>query len=224
MRLVSALAASAAVWLLLAPPARGPLRPRRWARWFRGGRPDPTRPSGFAPAVGLGVGLVAAVLLATVDGTRLALGLVVLATAAAGGVLVRRSRAAKAAAERRRRVVEVCEALVGELRAGQPLVASLDALPGRLARPGARRGGGPARRRRARRAAAPGPTTRCRGPGRDRLGLAGVAPFRLRAGRCTGPGGRHRPGPAEHAVAGRGRAGLGAGHRPPGRAAAAGLA
>ena len=41
-------------------------------------------------------------------------------------MLVRRGRAAKAAVARQALVVEVCEALVGELRAGQPPVAGLE--------------------------------------------------------------------------------------------------
>jgi tight adherence protein B len=74
------------------------------------------------------VGLVgaAAALLALSDGTRLALGLVSLGAVGGAVLLVRRARAAKAAAVRQAVVVDVCEALVGELRAGQPLVASLE--------------------------------------------------------------------------------------------------
>jgi tight adherence protein B len=74
------------------------------------------------------VGLVgaAAALLALSDGTRLALGLVSLGAVGGAVLLVRRARAAKAAAVRQAVVVDVCEALVGELRAGQPLTASLE--------------------------------------------------------------------------------------------------
>jgi tight adherence protein B len=59
------------------------------------------------------------------DGTALALGLVVLG--AAGGVLRlwRRSRVRADAEERRRAVVDLGEGLVGELRAGLPPVAAL---------------------------------------------------------------------------------------------------
>ena len=41
-------------------------------------------------------------------------------------MLARRARAARAAVARQVVVVDLCEALVGELRAGQPLVASLE--------------------------------------------------------------------------------------------------
>lgn len=79
-----------------------------------------------------GPGLVAAfaaaatALLVLMDGTRLMLAWVVLGGAGAAGLLVRRGRAARAAAERQAVVVDVCEALVGELRAGQPLATSLE--------------------------------------------------------------------------------------------------
>ncbi len=119
MRLVAALSAATAAWLLLAPPRRG-LR-----ALGSGPGTDAQGRSVRRAAPITAFGLVAAVLLATTDGTRLALASVVLGVAAAVALLVRRSRAARAAAERRGRVVEVCEALVGELRAGQPLVSSL---------------------------------------------------------------------------------------------------
>jgi tight adherence protein B len=80
-----------------------------------------------AGPVSSGVLVVAtSVLVATVDGTRLALALVLLAGTAAVAVLARRAASARAAERRRAQVVEVCEALVGELRAGQPLVAALE--------------------------------------------------------------------------------------------------
>ena len=69
---------------------------------------------------------VAGALVATVDGLRLALALIVLGCAAAVAQLVRRARRAAAAELRQALVVAVCEALVGELRAGQPLVTSLE--------------------------------------------------------------------------------------------------
>jgi len=79
-------------------------------------------------------GLVAVVLLAgaagalvvVVDGLRLALALVLLGCAAAVMLLVRRARRAASVERRQALVVAVCEALVGELRAGQPLVTSLE--------------------------------------------------------------------------------------------------
>lgn len=68
----------------------------------------------------------AGALLVTVDGLRLALALIVLGCAAAAAFLVRQARRARSAERRQAQVVDVCEALVGELRAGQPLVTSLE--------------------------------------------------------------------------------------------------
>lgn len=77
---------------------------------------------------GLVAGLagVAVALLAVVDGLLVALSLIALASAGAVWVLVHRSRRARAAARRQADVVEVVEALAGELRSGQPLVSSLE--------------------------------------------------------------------------------------------------
>jgi tight adherence protein B len=99
--------------------------------------PGPPRPVGPAvtrsgarvrPGAGLAVGLAgaAAVVLLALDGTQLALALIALACSVGAGRIVRRSRLAKAAELRGTRVVEVCEALVGDLRAGQPPVAALE--------------------------------------------------------------------------------------------------
>jgi tight adherence protein B len=79
---------------------------------------------GAAPAVAGALSTAAVV--ATVEGLRLVLAMIVLAAAAAAGSLVRRARRARAAARRQALVVEVGEALVGELRAGQPPVTSLE--------------------------------------------------------------------------------------------------
>ena len=70
-------------------------------------------------------GLVGAVLV-RLDGTRLALGLVVLGAAAGVAGIVRRGRAGRAADLRRAAVVEVAEALAAELRAGQPVSRALE--------------------------------------------------------------------------------------------------
>lgn len=78
------------------------------------------------PGMTVALAGVAAVLLALLDGTRLALGLVLLGGTIAAVSLVRRARVSARATARRSAVVEVCEALVGELRAGQPNVASLE--------------------------------------------------------------------------------------------------
>ncbi len=112
-----------AVWLLLAGSTA--------VRW-RERLPD-LGPTGRGRATGTLSGVVPGALLAAcaggvvvlLDGTTLALGLVALAAAAAGRQLVlgaRRRREATATAET---VVEVCEALAGELRAGQPPQAAL---------------------------------------------------------------------------------------------------
>jgi tight adherence protein B len=72
------------------------------------------------------VALAVGALVATVDGRHLALSLIVLGAACAAALLARRARTARLAERRQALVVEVCEALVGELRAGQPLAASLE--------------------------------------------------------------------------------------------------
>ena len=117
MSVLAATLAGLAVWLVTRVPAR--LRP--------------TRPSGGlllggAPRVGAVVGLAAvaggtAMLL---DGTSLALALIVLGVAAVVAAGWRRARARTAAVQRADMVVEVCESLAGELRAGQPPVLALE--------------------------------------------------------------------------------------------------
>jgi len=87
------------------PPGRQVRHPDRW--------------------VAVGLGCVAATLLAVVDGVQLALALVALGVAGAALGLLRRARRARAADRRAALVVEVCEALAGELRAGQPFVEGL---------------------------------------------------------------------------------------------------
>ncbi len=84
--------------------------------------------AGCAPDRGLTLlaGGVAATLLLSVDGTDLALALTGLGAVAGTSLLVGRARAAAAVERRQLQVVEVCEALAGELRAGQPFVASLE--------------------------------------------------------------------------------------------------
>jgi tight adherence protein B len=125
-------AASAAALLVRPPPAR--LLPGRT------GAPaedHPPRRSGVgavlrrlssSPGVGtlLGAAVAATALLAALDGRRLALALIALSTAAGAVTLVRRSRRSRTAERRQGLVVDVCEALVGELRAGQPLTACLE--------------------------------------------------------------------------------------------------
>ncbi|HEX6247925.1 MAG TPA: type II secretion system F family protein [Nocardioidaceae bacterium] len=107
---LAAVLAAAAVWLML------PTVPR--AR--RGPTPGGGRSAAVAAAsVGVG-GLV--VLL---DGVTLGLGLILAGALAGGAWLLQRGRLRRAALERSDRVVEACEALAGELRAGQPPLIAL---------------------------------------------------------------------------------------------------
>jgi tight adherence protein B len=112
---LTALCVATALWLAGGPRARLP--DHSDAR-------QPGAASGRLAVVGL---LGAATTLAvTLDGTRLVLGLVLVGTAAGALELARRARRARVADQRRAQVVEVCEALTGELRAGQPFVAALE--------------------------------------------------------------------------------------------------
>lgn len=116
--------AGLAVALLLPPAVRaGPALSSR----LPGVPGSPSHPAGRAGAVAvLLLAGASGALVVTVDGLRLALALIVLGCAAAVWLLVRRSRRAAAAERRQALVVAVCEALVGELRAGQPLVTCLE--------------------------------------------------------------------------------------------------
>lgn len=112
-----ALAAVAAALIVASPPRRAhQRRPEAW----------PATRLRWGPAVALGCSGSAAVLVATVEGTHLALAVIVAASVAGVALLVRRSRAARAAQRRRDLVVDVAEALAGELRAGQPLLRCLE--------------------------------------------------------------------------------------------------
>jgi tight adherence protein B len=111
---VLAAAAAAALWV--------PAPPSVASRTFR--RPL-GRPVRAGPALTVMAAGAAATLLVAMEGLRLVLALIVLACVGGAVLLVRRSRRARAAEQRQRMVVEVCEALVGELSAGQPLVTSL---------------------------------------------------------------------------------------------------
>lgn len=93
--------------LLLVPPCAGPARPRR-AR------------AGTTGALVAGVALAAGATVAVLDGPHLVAGLAVVACLVGGLQTVRRHRAEREAARRRARVVDVGEAMVGELRAGRP--------------------------------------------------------------------------------------------------------
>ena len=117
MTLIAVLAAAAAAALWVPAP------PSIAVRTFRRSRGRPDRAGSALTVVAAGVG---AALLVTMEGLRLVLALIVLGSAGGAVLLVRTARRARAAEQRQRRVVEVCEALVGELLAGQPLVTSLE--------------------------------------------------------------------------------------------------
>jgi tight adherence protein B len=104
------------VLLLMRPPR---VRPER--SHGRDGIPTVRDGPWFAVAF---VGAAGAVLV-SLSGVELTLALITVGAAAAVNTVIRRSRLARAAEVRQGLVVDVCEALVGELRAGQPLVTSL---------------------------------------------------------------------------------------------------
>ena len=92
-------------------------------------RPRPIRPSGTRRApvlLMLAVGTVAGGLVTLLDGVDLALGLVVLFAAAGVAQIWRRGRRRGAEERCRAAVVELAEVLVGELRAGQPVLRALE--------------------------------------------------------------------------------------------------
>jgi len=72
-----------------------------------------------------GVAVSASALLMLLDGRVLALGLILLGAVALGWRMAARMRLRRAAEDRADSVVEVCEALAGELRAGQPPLLAL---------------------------------------------------------------------------------------------------
>jgi tight adherence protein B len=111
VNLLAASAAALAVWLCFRP---GSPRPERAAR------PPRLTPRIDATRAALLVAPTAGGLAMVVDGTDLALGLILLTAAVAGGRLAERSRRRRAAVRQQGRVVELCRALAEELRAGQP--------------------------------------------------------------------------------------------------------
>ena len=117
MTLLSAVWTAIAVELLLTRPGVGaPSSTRRQLlRRARG-----------APLLAAGTTGIAMAMLIALDGVRLSLALILLGCGVGASILVRRSRHARAAEACRACVVEVCESLAGELRAGQPPGASLD--------------------------------------------------------------------------------------------------
>lgn len=123
MTLLCALLAGLAAALLVPPTGRrAPARAGRLAAALR----RDAQPASLVPL--WVVGGTAAVLLAlvlTADGTDLVLGLILLVTSVAVLRLVRAGRRRRAALRLEDRVLEVCEAISGELGAGQPPVRAL---------------------------------------------------------------------------------------------------
>jgi tight adherence protein B len=115
MTVTATLLAGVVTWLLL-PADCGHVVPRT-------GRVLRLR---AGPASGVLLAGFGASLVAVLDGRRLMLALVVLGSVAAAGSLLRRARAARLAEARRGLVVDVCEALVGDLRAGGPPTSCLE--------------------------------------------------------------------------------------------------
>jgi tight adherence protein B len=120
-QVVAAVVVGSAVWLLLpaAPAGVGPGGPE--AEDERGGHVR--APGRLVPAAMLAVAVGG--LTALVDGTTLALGLIALAVTVGVWRTLVRARLRRAAQERAESVVEVCEALAAELRAGQPPLRAL---------------------------------------------------------------------------------------------------
>ncbi|NUR08224.1 MAG: hypothetical protein HOQ22_14550 [Nocardioidaceae bacterium] len=116
MTLLVAVCAALAAWLLVAPPARARAGPST-----RRGRRIPGLDWLPVPVVAVTVAVLVAML-----GVGLGLVLVLAGAGAATAHLMLRARRARTAEARRALVVEVCEALGGELRAGQSFVAALE--------------------------------------------------------------------------------------------------
>ena len=119
--LLSAIAAAAAAGLVLS-------RPRRPADLLPGRGRARTAPRPALAAAG--VGLVAGVAALGVRGTHLAVVGVAAAALWLAAQAVERSRAERRADARRRSVVDYCEALLGELEAGQPVQAAVQRCAG----------------------------------------------------------------------------------------------
>ncbi len=119
---LAAIAAAAAAWLAVTPPTRCPGDAAR----------SPSRSTGVRATV-LVVATALGAVLAGARGTLLVLCMIGAGAAAAGWALVRRGMARREADRRAAGVLEVCEALAGELRAGQPPLVALrhcvEALP-----------------------------------------------------------------------------------------------
>lgn len=124
MTLVSALLAGLAAALLLSPPGRSPASARE--RLTAAVRRHAAAGGGGVPlwvAAGSAAALVGLVL--AVDGADVVLGAILLGAVLAVLRLLRAGRRRRAAVHLEERVLEVCEALAGELGAGQPPVRAL---------------------------------------------------------------------------------------------------
>lgn len=123
MSVLAAVGAGLAVWLVL--PPRRPVRtlattsghdPAAWVSGTVGGR---------SPVPLLVAGASVGALVALADGTLLALALILVGALAGGWRMLVRGRARRAADRRADGVVEACDALAADLRAGQPPLMAL---------------------------------------------------------------------------------------------------
>ncbi len=115
LTLVAAAAAGLCLWLLLLP---------RPSVSVPTGTPASRRPGRNLLPVGAAAVAVGALLM-LVEGTTLALGVIAVGALVGAERMARRARGRRAAHLRAERVVEVCEALAAELRAGQPPLRAL---------------------------------------------------------------------------------------------------
>lgn len=130
LTLVAAGSAAAAILLLLVPsPESGRRLPHRVsAGGASPGTPGRSKgPGGRLAGTGVVLsGAAGALAVANLPGTTLGVLLVGAGAAAAAARLLVRARSQRQAQERRTAVVDYCEALLGELRAGQPVQVALE--------------------------------------------------------------------------------------------------
>ena len=134
MLVVALVLATAAVALVLSDPQRLDSSRTRSAEpgWASGSASEPARGPGGRrrrwrrPAWVVAAALATWVASSAVEGTDLGVALVASVSALAGVRAFAAGRRAEEARRRRGAVVDFCEALVGELRAGQPVLVSLE--------------------------------------------------------------------------------------------------